>query len=191
MDFFSRHLCHERIVFGSRLGPQHDVLADQKKIVLVAFSLGKRGHAMDLPNGGHNVSWPHGDRPVLFPTKDHKGALRSLLFCPMLSDNVEGGGKENEFLFRIDVDLACRGVGIGVLIEREVPDKEVASRRAIIAAKDLSAENGDSSIGERFVGQDLGELVRLLACDKGCGLRRKLVGAGGQGQSQKAASDHS
>ena len=187
----SRHLCHKRIVFGSRLGPEHDVLADEKEIMLVAFSLREGGHPMDLPDGRHNVSGPHGDGPVLFPAKDHKGAFRPFLHGPVLSDDMEGGSKENEFLFRINVDLAGRRVGVGVLVKRKIPDKKVSSCGAIIAAKDLSAENGDPSVGKRFVGQDLGEPVRLLARDKGRGLRRELVGAGGQCECQQAARDHS
>ena len=146
---------------------------------------------MDLPDGSDNVSWPHGDRPVLFPAKDDKGALRPFLRGPMLPDDVESGRKENEFLFRIDLDLAGRGMGIGILVERKIPNKKISSRRAIIAAKDLSAENGDSSVGKRFVGQNFREPVRLLTRDEGRGLRRELVGAGGQCECQQAACDHS
>ena len=185
----SGHFCDKGIVFRSRLGPEHDILADEEQIVLVVFSLGEGDHAMDFAHSRDNMAGSHGDRPVFLPSEDDKGAFGSFLFRPVFPQDVHCGGKENELLFRIDVDLAGRGVRIGILIQRQIPDKKVAARGAVVTTKNLASQNGDPAVRKRIVGQDLGESVRLLACDKGRGLRGELVGAGSKSNDQEASRD--
>ena len=122
----------------------------------VFLSGGKRSHSSDLTNGCEDMARSHRNCPVLFPSEDHEGAVGAAFFGAVLSNDVHGRGEKDEFVCRIQKNLACRRMGVSVLVQRKVTDQKIAPRRCVVSSENLTSQGRDSSDGQRFVAQNLG-----------------------------------
>ncbi len=108
---------------------------------------GKGRHSSDFTNGSKDMARSHRDCPVLFPSEYHECAVGATFFWAVLSNDVHGRSEKDEFVCRIQKNLACRRMGVSVLVQRKVTDQKVASRRRVVSSEYLTSQGRDSSDG--------------------------------------------